>query len=124
LSRDTSVRADGDDFFAVQEIPGNPQYVVFGSVRDDRGNYVSTALVTIEVAEPVLTYETTTNILGRFRSVDIGRAITDLGYDLDPAQINVSVTAPGYALVRRFNRYSPRRNYGAVEIDFLMTKEK
>ncbi|MBM3513649.1 MAG: carboxypeptidase regulatory-like domain-containing protein [Alphaproteobacteria bacterium] len=97
---------------------------MFGSVRDDRGNYVSTALVTIEVAEPVLTYETTTNILGRFRSVDIGRAITDLGYDLDPAQINVSVTAPGYALVRRFNRYSPRRNYGAVEIDFLMTKEK
>lgn len=115
-------RADGDDFFLPEEIPGKPEYVVFGSVKDDRGRYVSTAVVTFEVADPVLIFETTTTILGRFRSVDIGRAVIDLGYEVDPSQIKVSVSAPGYVLLRRFNRDSLRRKQGAVEIDLVMKR--
>ena len=117
-------RADGDDFFLPEEIAGQPEYVVFGSVKDDRGNYVSTAVVTVKVEDPVLIYETTTNMIGRFRTVDIGRGVTDLGYDVDPDKIKVSVSAPGYVLIRRLNRDSLRRKRGAVEIDFLMKKEK
>jgi hypothetical protein len=120
---DMGARADGDDFFIPEEVAGKPEYVVFGSVKDDRGNYISAAVVTVEVEEPVLIYEATTNILGRFRTVDVGRAISDLGYDVDPSRIKVSVSAPGYVLMRRLNRNSPRRTHGAVEIDFLMKKE-
>lgn len=124
LPLDMGAYADGDDFFEALEIPGKPEYVVFGNVKDDRGNYVSTAVVTVAVADPILIYETTTTILGRFRTLDVGRAISDLGYDVDPAQIKVSVSAPGYVLIRRFHRASPRQKRGAVEIDFLMRNEK
>lgn len=124
LSSEMKARADGDDFFDALEIPGKPEYVVFGSVKDSGGNYVSAALVTVEVEEPVLIYETRTSIIGRFRTVDVGRAVLDLGYDLDPARIKVSVSAPGYVLVRRFNRASPRQKRGAVEIDFLIKADK
>ncbi len=123
LSPKMGARADGDDFFEPQEIPGKPEYVVLGSVKDDRGNYVSAAVVTVEVEDPVLIYQTTTTILGRFRTVDIGRAVSDLGYDVDPALVKVSVSASGYVLMRRFNR-DPGRKHGVVEIDFLMKKEK
>ncbi|MCB2106064.1 MAG: carboxypeptidase regulatory-like domain-containing protein [Rhodobacteraceae bacterium] len=121
---DMGARADGDAFFEPQEIPGNPIYVMFGSVKDERGNYLSSAKVTVNVAEPVLIYDTTTNILGRFRTVDVGRAIIELGYDLDPAQIDVSVSAAGYVLERRFKRNSLRQTQGIIEIDFVMAREK
>jgi len=124
LAPEMGARADGDAFFAPEEVAGKPVYVVFGSVKDDRGNYLSNAVVTIEVAEPVLIFDTTTNILGRFRTPDVGRAVTELGYDVDPAQIEVSVSAPGYVPLRRLKRGSPRRKEGAVEIDFVMTRKK
>lgn len=120
----TGARADGDDFFGAEEIPGQPVYVVFGSVKDDHGNRLTNAVVTVEVREPVLIFDTTTNILGRFRTVDVGRAVTELGYDVDPVQIEVSVSAPGYVLMRRLRGDSPRRKEGAIEIDFVMTRAK
>ena len=97
---------------------------MFGSVKDDRGNYLSNARVTVEVAEPTLIYDTTTNIIGRFRTVDVGRAITELGYYVDPTQIEISVSAPGYVPMRRFKRDSLRRTQRIIEIDFVMTREK
>ena len=124
LATEMGARADGDDFFGAQEIPGNPIYVMFGSVKDDRGNYLSNARVTVEVAEPTLIYDTTTNIIGRFRTVDVGRAITELGYYVDPTQIEISVSAPGYVPMRRFKRDSLRRTQRIIEIDFVMTREK
>ena len=124
LAPETGARADGDDFFGAQEISGNPIYVMLGSVKDDGGNYLSNARVTVEVAEPVLIFDTTTNIIGRFRTVDVGRAITELGYDVNPAQIDVSVSAPGYVLMSRFKRGSLRRTQAIIEVDFVMTREK
>ena len=63
-------------------------------------------------------------MIGRFRTVDVGRAVTELGYDVDPAQIEISVTAPGYSLVSRFKRDSLRRTQGFVEVDFVMALEE
>ncbi len=123
LAPKMSAHADGEEFFGPQEIPGRPVYVVFGSVRSDRGDPIPTAVVTVEVVDPILVYETSTTTLGWFRTVDIGREVTDLGYDVDPAQIKISVAAPGYVLVRRLSRYSPRQKEGAVEIDFVMKRK-
>jgi hypothetical protein len=124
LTPDLRAYADGDDFFGAIEVPGDPIYVMFGSVKDDRGNYLSNVRVTVEVAEPALIYDTSTNMIGRFRTVDVGRAVTELGYDVDPAQIEISVTAPGYSLVSRFKRDSLRRTQGFVEVDFVMALEE
>ncbi len=121
---ETGARADGDDFFGAIEVLGDPIYVMLGSVKDDRGNYLSNVRVTVDVAEPVLVYDTRTNIIGRFRTVDVGRAIIELGYDVDPAQIEISVSAPGYVPMRRFKRDSLRQTQGIIEVDFVMTREK
>jgi hypothetical protein len=37
--------SNGDMFFRSTEIPGKPQFVVFGSVKDDRGRYLDNATV-------------------------------------------------------------------------------
>lgn len=124
IGPDISARADGDDFFGAIEIPGNPIYVMFGSVKDEHGTYLPNVRVTVEVAEPVLIFDTTTNIIGRYRTVDVGRAIAELGYNVDPDQIEISVSAPGYALVSRFKRDSLRRTQGLVEVDFVVAREK
>lgn len=124
LAPEWGARANGDAFFAPEEIAGKPVYVVFGSVKDDHGNYLSGALVTIEVAEPVLIFDTTTNILGRFRTPDVGRAVIELGYEIDPARIEITVSAPGYAPLRRLKRGSPRQKEGATEVDFVMKRLK
>jgi hypothetical protein len=35
----TAAYANGDLFFEAMEKPGNPEYVVFGNVKDDEGKY-------------------------------------------------------------------------------------
>ena len=77
-------RSDGDLFFEAQEIAGQPEYVMFGNIKDDRGEYLEGAFVTIKVDEPMLAYTQPTDILGHYRTLDIGRAIKDLGYDVHP----------------------------------------
>ena len=116
--------ANGDVFFEAEEIPGAPEYVVFGSVKDDKGNYLDNVVVTIDVAVPHLTYDAYTNVVGRFRTPDVGRAIIDVGYDVDPEKIEVTVYSPGYHMVQRFNRGKAGQNKGAIEMNFVMAKDK
>lgn len=115
--------SNGDLFFEAAEIPGNPEYVIFGNVKDDRGKYVVSAMVTVKVAEPRLSYTSETDILGRFRTLDIGRAIRGLGYDVDLSQIDVLVEYPGHRVARRAYRGKRGQNKGAVEINFVLEKE-
>lgn len=113
---------NGDLFFEAIEIPGHPEYVVFGNVKDDRSRYVKNAAVTVSVSKPRLSYTSDTDILGRFRSLDIGRAIRTLGYEVDSSVIEVSVSYPGYHEVRRMYRGKYRQNKGAVEWNLVLGK--
>lgn len=115
--------ANGDLFFEAAEIPGKPVYVIFGNVKDDRGRYIESATVTVKVAEPRLAYTSQTGILGRFRTLDIGRAIQGLGYEVDPSQIEVTIEFPGYHVVRRLHRGKRGQNKGAIEMNFVLEKE-
>jgi hypothetical protein len=115
--------SNGDMFFESAEIPGKPEFVVFGNVKDDRGQYIVSAVVTVKVAEPRLAYTAETDIIGRFRTLDIGRAIRGLGYDVDPSAIEVTVEFPGHRIARRVNRGKRGQNKGAIEINFVITKE-
>jgi hypothetical protein len=70
----------------------------------------------------MLEFTAETDVIGRFRTPDIGRAIKDLGYEVDPLLITVSVECPDYSVVRREYRGNYRQNKGAIEMNFRMKK--
>jgi len=113
---------NGDGFFQSKEIPGNPEFVVFGSVKYEKGGHLRNAVVRVYVQEHMLDYSTTTDVLGRFRTQDIGRAIKELGYEVDPQLISVTVEYPGYHVTRREYRGKYRQNKGAIEVNFRMQR--
>jgi len=115
--------ANGDEFFGAEEIPGHTEFVYFGSVKDEAGNYLDAVEVTLHVAEPPLTYVAYTDIIGRFRTLDVGRAIVDLGYEVDTRNFQVHVARDGYKQVRMMNRAPLRAKKGAFEINFVMAKD-
>lgn len=123
LTSGSSAWSNGDLFFEAMEIPGKPEYVIFGSVKDGKGKYVVGAYVTVKVGEPRLSYTSETGMLGRFRSLDIGRAIRSLGYEVDPSRIEVEVEYPGHKESRRLYRGKRGQKKGAVEINFVLEKE-
>lgn len=122
LSR--NVLANGDEFFGAEEIPGQTEFVYFGSVKDDKGDYLDAVEVTLNIAEPPLTYVSYTDVLGRFRTLDAGRAIVDLGFEVDARTFEISVARDGYKQVRRMNRSPARAKKGAFEINFVMAIDK
>ena len=115
-----TVMANGDVFFEALEIEGDPQFVYYGSVKDRSGKYINGALVAVDVKAPQLTYESYTNMLGRFRSLDVGRVIQDLGYEIDPSSIDISVFAPDYKTVSKFSMRRSRDTVGAFEVNFVL----
>ncbi|MBY0510559.1 MAG: hypothetical protein K2P94_10475 [Rhodospirillaceae bacterium] len=116
----TPAWANGDVFFEAEEIPGQTEYVVFGSIKDENGKFLDGVTVTIEVAEPHLSYDSYTNVLGRFRTLDVGRAVKDLGYTMDARKVSLTLFKSGYKMVRQLNRGRVGQNEGAVEVNFVM----
>jgi hypothetical protein len=114
---------NGDGFFESIEIPGNPEFVIFGNVKDHKGKYLDNATVRLKVAEHMLEFTAQTNVIGRFRTPDVGRAIKDLGYEIDPSMITITVECPGYLPLRREYRGKYRQRRGAVEVNFRMKRD-
>ena len=119
-----SVLANGDVFFEAEEIPGQTEFVYFGSVKDEDGKYLDGATVSTTVTDPHLTYDAYTNVLGRYRTLDVGRVVVDLGFPVDSSKFELTVFMPGYTMVRRLNRGRAGQNKGAVEVNFIMAKKK
>ena len=115
--------SNGDGFFQSKEIPGNPEYVIFGNVKDVQGRYLDNAAVKVFVAEHMLYFTAKTDVLGRFRTEDIGRAIKELGYEVDPSLVKVTVEYAGYHVVRREYRGRFGQNKGAVELNFRLERD-
>jgi hypothetical protein len=114
--------SNGDQFFVATERPGNPDYVVFGNVRDEHGNYLKQVTVRVYVAEHMLEFTAVTDVIGHYRTPDVGRVINELGYQVDTSLITVSAEYPGYHIAHREFRGKHAQNKGAVEMDFLMAK--
>lgn len=115
--------SNGDMFFEAMEIPGKPEYVIFGNVKDVDGKRIAGAFITIKISEPRLSYTAETDVIGRFRTLDIGRAIRGLGYDVDPTKIAIDVEYPEHKVARRAYRGKRGQDKGAVEIDFVIEKK-
>jgi len=116
----TPVWSNGGRFFQSAEIKGQPEFVFFGNVKDDHGRYLKDVVVRVRVPEHMLEYTTETDLLGRYRTADIGRVIKDLGYQVDPSMITISVEYPEYGELRREARGKYQQNQGALEINFIL----
>lgn len=115
--------ANGDVFFEAEEIPGQTEYVAFGNVKDDKGNYLDNVIITIDVSEPHLTYDAATGITGRYRTLDVGRAVKDLGFELEANKVTVTVFKPGYKMLKRIRLSKATQTKGAIEINFVLAKD-
>lgn len=124
--------ADGDDFFEIIDVPLENQLIFVGTVKDEDGNYLRDALVRWRATGPVgdagdehtSTAGTWTNVLGRFRTVDVARIVAREGAELNPERVEFSVEKPGYVMVRRLVRNRGRQSMGLQEIDFVMRKSE
>jgi hypothetical protein len=130
-----SVHADGDDFFAFQlGTNAGTKNSFIGSVKDDRGNFLSGATLTILVKAPSVdeaddspidvTFKSFTNVIGRYRTLsadDMVSVISGAAVVLKPEDVKlVGVTKAGYKQIQRIDRSRPGRSMR--EIDFVMKK--
>ncbi len=124
--------ADGDDFFEIIDVPLDNQLIFVGTVKDEDGNYLQDALVRWRATGPVSaegdehtsTAGTWTNILGRFRTVDVARIVAREGAQLDSERVEFTVEKSGYEMVRQLIRNRGRQPMGLQEIDFVMRKSE
>ena len=122
--------ANGDDFFEIIDVPMDDQLIFVGTVKDEEGNYLQDALVRWRATGPVgaegdehtSTAGTWTNMLGRFRTVDVARIVAREGAELNPQKIEFAVEKQGYEMVRQLIRNRGRERMGLQEIDFVMRK--
>lgn len=120
--------SDGDDFFQPANAPLASQLVFVGVVKDQAGGFIYGALVTWQATsvdgsgERSSTAGTFTNLLGRYRTVDIARVVAVNDHALDPGRVELTVAKPGYVMVRRLKRSRLGEGMGLQEIDFIMAK--
>ena len=122
--------ADGDDYFKGVVVPLTDQLVFVGSVKDESGAHVKGARVTWRVRTEEagggqeLTAGTYTDLLGRYRTVDVKHAAATAGLSLVPTAVDVTVTKPGYTQVKRLRRAPTTQTMGLIEVDFVVAKTK
>ena len=127
LSRDA--RCDGDDFFLdMRGMPRETELVYIGVVKDENGKYLQNAIVRAEIAIEMesgvrfLKYDSVTDVLGRYRTRNLGRTIIAFDLEIDPTKVTLAVIKEGYKVKRRYLR-SRRNQTRLIEVDFLMAKE-
>ena len=91
--------ANGAEFFEAEN-DGKIVLYYFGNVKDSKGNVLDKLMVTISAKNVGMTFPFRNDSPGHFRSPDIGKAIQGLGKQVDPAQIEITITKPGYKVVR------------------------
>lgn len=130
-----AVQADGDDFFAFQlGTNAGAKSGFTGSVKDDKGNFLNGAMLTILVTAPSVdeaddtpidvTFKSFTNFMGRYRTLsadDMVSVISGAAVSLKPEDVKlVGVSKAGYTQIRRIDR--SRSGQAMREIDFVMKK--
>ena len=99
-------------------------------MTDEDGNYLQDALVRwratgtvgVDGDEHTSTAGTWTNMLGRFRTIDVARIVAREGAALNPQKIEFAVEKQGYEMVRQLIRNRGRERMGRQQIDFVMRK--
>src|SRR6266550_4225769 len=93
------IYANGAEFFEAEN-DGKVVLYYFGNVRDSKGTVLDKVMVTITAKNAGLTFPFRNDAPGHFRSPDIGKSIQGAGKTVDPAQIEITISKPGYKLVK------------------------
>ncbi len=112
----TLVRANGAEFFEAEN-DGKVVLYYFGNVKDSKGNVVDTLRVQVQAKNAGLTFNFRNDSPGHYRTTDVGKAIQGLGKTVDPAQIEITITKPGYKITK-----APKvpAKLGAVQLDLFV----
>jgi hypothetical protein len=111
--------ANGQAFFA-SSFATKPDLAYVGSVKDTAGRPLKGAQVVVWSVDFGLTFPTSSDDAGRYRSADVGANIKEVTTKVDLAQLRIEVALPGYELVKP--AALPDKTEGIVEIDFRMRK--
>ena len=121
-------RANGDEFFIAGQAIGNTELVFVGTVKDADGKYVKgvavrwEATLSAEDGDQHVGFETYTNEFGRYRTVNIARALAALDFKLDPARVQVTAKKDGYKVKNRLNRGTTAKKMGLIEVNFTLER--
>ena len=99
-----------DDEMTDIDIPGT---IYFGSVKDDRGPTIAGANIVILVKSLKSEFVDQSRTLGRYASKQVA-------VEVDPPDVEVTVSKPGYQQVGRVNRSRHFAPGQPVEINFVM----
>lgn len=128
--------ANGDAFFRfnlfeMSDTPIEEQTIYMGNVKDVDGNYIMDATITVGITVPTsrgerrVTYNAYTDVVGRYRTLDVASvilALEEIEYEVDPQDVQVTVEKDGYEVVRRLDRSRRSQKSGVFEINFLMAE--
>jgi len=85
--------ANGEEFF--HDDDGFDLYY-FGHIKDKNGKVLDQVTITITAKNLGMRFPVRNDAPGHFRSPDVGKAIKGLGKQIDPSQLEITVTKPGY----------------------------
>ncbi len=108
--------SNGATFFEEDEGVQYDGTVYFGFVRDQQNLPINDAVVTITVKDTNLQYKTETNPIGIYKNVEVAK-------DVNPSDVDVSVDAPGFTLVKAVNKTRALGPGEPVQIDFQMKRQ-
>jgi hypothetical protein len=111
------VWGNGQEFFD-SGADGKVDLVYVGRVRDVNGRFLKTAEVVIWSPQAGLTFPAVTDAFGHYSSPDVGASLKETGAAVDPKELQVTCTLPGYELVKPAKL--PTRTQGRVNLDFVL----
>jgi hypothetical protein len=109
--------ANGEEFFHDDDAM-NLYY--FGHIKDKAGKTLDGVTITITAKKLGMRFPVRNDAPGHFRSPDVGKAIKGLGKEINPADIEIAVSKPGYRQVLPAKTAVPNRAAGAVQVEFVM----
>jgi hypothetical protein len=109
--------ANGEEFF--HDDDGFDLYY-FGHIKDKNGKVLDQVTITITAKNLGMRFPVRNDAPGHFRSPDVGKAIKGLGKQVDPSQLEITVTKPGYRQVMPTKLTVPNKAAGAIQVEFVM----
>ncbi len=109
--------ANGEEFF---HDDGSLDLYYFGHIKDTAGKSLDQVTIIVTAKSAGMRFPVRNDAPGHFRSPDIGKAIKGLGKQVDPSQIEITVTKRGYKQVMPAKLTVPAKKSGAVQVEFVM----
>jgi hypothetical protein len=109
-----SAWSNGASFFDDDDHDDNVGPGYFGFVKDANGKLVPDAVITVTIKQMNSTMTARSNVMGVYRIPGFAKSI-------DPKQVDIACSKPGYKQTARIQRPSPPN--APIEVSCTLTKE-